>query len=501
MIHSIMRLSRRKRRDECFTCPRNVTSKVLLVMSHTISDPPTGRDIESLPSLGYSDIKSLKLPALLHLNLSIFHGYFRPIRALDPVYSEFEKADLIRSALPGLPPMIMLNTARAVKALLTEPPYSFGTASDIGIPLLGAKTLFAIDGAEHQQHRKLIMPHFHGNCIRDYGAIMAEITHQVMAKWQPGKAFPIHGSFQEVTLQVMVRILLGSSDKGRYEQFQSLFRDILNAPLLAACLFFKPLQIDLGAWSPWGRLVRLKRQLSRLLVAEIADRRHQESHDDVMGLLLGAQDEQGQALNDQEICDELLALMFAANEATAASLTWAIHWIHRDLAVRDRILAELSGLGPDPDLMDIAKLPYLSAVCNETLRISPVTIFAMPRAPKQLFNLFGYNIEPGVMLAPCTYLVHRDPNVYPDPQIFRPERFLDRQYSPYEFLPFGGGSRRCIGYALAMLEMKVVLAKMLCKMDFSLAGKRPTVPQRHGTTFIPSEGLRVTANPRDLVPV
>lgn len=469
-------------------------------MSDTLSDPPSVPDIESLSSPGYSDIGSLKFPALLHLNLSIFHSCFRPIHALDPVFSTFEKADLIRSALPGLPPMLMLNTARSVKALLSEPHYSFGTASDIGIPLLGSKTLFAIDGAEHQQHRKLIMPHFHGNCIRDYSAIMAGITQQEMAKWHPGKAFPVHESFQEITLQVMLRILLGSSDKGRYEQLQSTFRNMLNAPLLAACLFFKPLQVDLGAWSPWGRLVRLKRELSRLLQAEIADRRHQEPSDDVMGLLLGAHDEQGQVLNDQEVCDELLALMFAANEATAASLAWAIYWIHADARVRDQIMAELTALGPDPDPMDVAKLPYLTAVCNETLRISPVTIFAMPRAPRQQFNLLGYTIEPGVMLAPCTYLVHRDPDVYSDPQTFRPERFLAKQYSPYEFMPFGGGNRRCVGYALAMLEMKVVLAKMLCKMDFSLADKGPAVPHRHGTTFIPSGGLRVTTTPRDQVP-
>jgi cytochrome P450 len=467
-------------------------------MSNTTSNHPSGQDTESIPSLGYSDIESLKLPALLHLHLSLFLGVFRPINALNPVHSEFKTADQIRSSLPGLPPMVMLNTARAVKALLSAPPYSFGTASNVGAPLLGAQTLFAIDGAEHQQHRKLIMPHFHGNSIRAYGSIMAEITHQAMAKWQLGKAFPIHAAFQEITLQVMLRILLGFSGKGRYEQLQSLFRDTLNAPLLAACLFFKPLQIDLGAWSPWGRLVRLKLQLSQLLLAEIADRRHQEPHDDVLGLLLAARDGQGQALDDQEIRDELMALMFAANEATAAALVWAIYWVHCDARVRDRVLAELTDLGPDPDSMDIAKLPYLSAVCNETLRISPVTLFAIPRAPKQLFNLLGYKIGPGVLLSPCTYLVHRDPKVYRDPQVFRPERFLDHQYSPYEFMPFGGSNRRCVGYALAMLEMKVVLAEMLRKMDFSLVSKSPALPQRHGTTFIPSGGLRVTAKLRPL---
>ena len=465
-------------------------------MSNTTSNHPSEQHTESLPSLSYSDIESLKLPGLLHLHLSLFLGIFRPINALDPVHSKFETADLIRSSLPGLPPMVMLNTARAVEALFRAPPYSFGTASNVGVPLLGAETLFAIDGAKHQQHRKLIRPTFHGKSIQAYGQVMAEITHQVMAKWPLGKVFPIHPTLQDITLQVILRVLLGFSEEGCYEQLQWLFRDTLKAPLLAAFLFFKPLQIDLGAWSPWGKLVRLKRQIAQLLLAEIADRRHQESQNDVLGLLLSARDEQGQTLNDQEIRDELMALLFAANEATAAALAWAIYWIHCDARVRDQILAELIDLGPNPDSVEIAKLPYLSAVCNETLRISPVTLFAVPRAPKQLFNLLGYNIEPGVLLSPCIYLVHCDPEVYADPHFFRPERFLNHQYSPYEFIPFGGSNRRCVGYALAMFEMKVVLAEMLNKMEFSLVSKRPALPQRHGTTFIPSGGLQVTAKLR-----
>jgi cytochrome P450 len=464
-------------------------------MSDTTSSRPSGQDTGSRPALGYSDIESLKLPALLNLHLSLFSGIFRATNALDPVHSEFEAADQIRFSLPGLPPMVMLNTARAVKALLSAPAYSFSTASDVGAPLLGAQTLFAIDGAEHQRHRKLVMPHFHGASIRSCGAVIAEITRGVIAKWQFGRAFAIHASFQEITLQVMLRILLGCSDKVRYQQLQSLFRDTFNAPLLAACLFFKPLRIDLGAWSPWGRLARLELRLSQVLLAEITDRRRRESHNDVLGLFLAARHGQEQAFNDQEIRDELMALMFAANEATAAALTWAIYWIHRDARVRDRILAELAELGPDPDSMDLAKLPFLSAVCDETLRISPVTLFTIPRAPKQSFDLLGYNIEPGVLLSPCTYLVHRDPKVYPDPHLFRPERFLDRQYSPYEFMPFGGSNRRCVGYALARLEMKVILAEMLGRIDFSRVGSRPARPQRHGMTFIPSGG-RVTAELR-----
>ena len=146
--------------------------------------------------------------------------------------------------------------------------------------------------------------------------------------------------------------------------------------------------------------------------------------------------------------------------------------------------------------MEIAKLPYLSAVCNETLRISPVTLFAIPRATRETFPLAGYDIEPGVLLAPCIYLVHRDPAVYSDPQVYRPERFLDRQYSAYEFLPFGGTNRRCVGAALALFEMKVVLATVLRDLEISLMGGERTQPQRHGMTFIPSGGLPVIARMR-----
>ncbi len=447
-------------------------------------------------SPGYSDMESLRLSSLLNLHLSLFAGVFRPIDALDRTQSEFATADQLRYALPGLPPMVMLNTARAVKAVFTAPPYSFGTSSDVGASLLGTETFFAIDGAKHQQHRRLIMPHFHGQCLHAYGSGIAGITREILAEWVPDRVFPIHTSFQEITLRSMLRILLGSSARERFDPMQSAFRAILNAPLLAACIFFKPLQVDLGPWSPWGRLLRLKRQLSELLLAEIADRRAREPGNDVLGLLLPARDEEGESLTDAEIRDEIMAMMFAANEATAAALAWSVYWVHRDARVRERLLAELAGAGAEPEPMEIAKLPYLSAVCQETLRISPVTLFAIPRATKQSFHLFGYDIEPGVLLAPCIYLVHRDPEVYPGPEVFKPERFVNRQYSSYEFLPFGGSNRRCVGAGLALFEMKIVLATLLRTMQVCLAGESPTRPQRHGTTFIPSGGLPVTARVR-----
>ncbi|MEO0378115.1 MAG: cytochrome P450, partial [Cyanobacteria bacterium P01_A01_bin.17] len=213
--------------------------------------------------------------------------------------------------------------------------------------------------------------------------------------------------------------------------------------------------------------------------------------DDVLSLLLMARDEDGSAMTDLELRDELMTLLFAGHETTASVLAWAIYWIHSQPEVKQKVMAELSDLGTDPDPMEVAKLPYLTAVCNEALRIYPVVLFTFGRILKQSHNFMGYHLEPGIMLAPCIYLLHHNPKLYPEPKTFRPERFLERQFSPYEFIPFGGSNRRCLGYTFALFELKVVLAKMLSSAKLELASDRPAVPVRRGVTFMPSEGVPV----------
>lgn len=465
----------------------------------TQTPPPAEQKIES-PSLGFYDLPGSKLPRPLQVLMSSL-SIFRTIAALDNARTRYEKSDLVRSAFPGFPPMVLLKSARAIEAVFTAPAYAFDTVTgnETLQPLLGKESLLQIDGAQHRRRRKLLMPPFHGHSIQAYGQVISEVTQQVMAQWPQGRAFPIHLEMQDITLRVILQAVFGLRGGDRYEALRCLLRDTLNAfnsPFLSACLFIRPLQLDLGPWSPWGKFLRRKREIDQLLLAEIRDRRQQEPQNDVLSLLLAARDEEGEALSDRELRDELMTLLFAGHETTASALAWAIYWIHREAGVRDRILVELEELGPHPDPMAIAKLPYLSAVCNETLRIYPVALFTFGRTLKEPFNLLGYDLKPGIMLSPCIYLVHRDPVVYPEPEQFRPDRFLERQYSPYEFLPFGGSNRRCIGYAFALFEMKVVLAEMLQAMDFSLVNEQPAVPERRGVAFVPSEGVPVKANRR-----
>jgi cytochrome P450 len=217
-------------------------------------------------------------------------------------------------------------------------------------------------------------------------------------------------------------------------------------------------------------------------------------------LLLSARDEAGEAMTDVELHDELMTLLLAGHETTATAIAWALYWVHKLPNIREQILQELETLGDNPEPLNIARLPYLTAVCNETLRIYPVAVLTVPRAVKEPVELMGYPLEPGTRLYGCIYLTHHREDIYPNSQQFKPERFLERQFSPYEFLPFGGGIRRCIGEALALFEMKLVLATILQRYELALADQRPERPKRRGVTFAPERGVKMVMRSASLSP-
>jgi cytochrome P450 len=211
---------------------------------------------------------------------------------------------------------------------------------------------------------------------------------------------------------------------------------------------------------------------------------------------MSARDEAGAGMTDVELRDELMTLLVAGHETTATALTWALYWIHKLPSVRDKLLQELDSLGDQPDPSAIFRLPYLNAVCSETLRIYPVGMLTFPRVVKTPVLLLEHQLEPGTILVGCIYLTHQREDIYPQPKQFKPERFLERQFSPYEYLPFGGGSRRCIGMAFALFEMKIVLAKILSRFELTLADNHPVRPLRRGLTSAPSDVRLVVTGQR-----
>src|SRR5262249_25901303 len=297
--------------------------------------------------------------------------------------------------------------------------------------------------------------------MQAYGEVMRDITAAVVDGWPVGRSFPIHREMQRVTLEVILRTVFGVDEGPRLTRLRDLLTTLLERATKPYALL---LQVDLGPWSPWGRLVRIGREVDEMLFAEIARRRAGRSNGrtDVLSTLVEARDEQGQPMTDQELRDEMFTLLVAGHETTATSLAWAFHRLLANPRTLERAREELgrvAGGGPlEPS--QVASLEYLDAVAKETLRLNPI----LPVVGRRLavpMRIAGRDLPAGVLATPCIYLAHRRPEFWPNPARFDPDRFIGLRPSPYAFLPFGGGIRRCLGMAFALYEMKVVLAEVL----------------------------------------
>ena len=367
-------------------------------------------------------------------------------------------------------------------------------------PLLGDQSLLLLGGEFHRRRRKLLMPPFHGKALQSYGTTIQAIAQDVFQQWQPGQRLIARDAAQELTLRVIMETVFGLRGGDRYTAMGPLMGEMTGmtaTPARAMFLFFPTLQ---RSWGPWGDFGRSRAALDRLIYQELADRRAMVGdgaddsagdRQDILSLLLATRDEQGQPLTDGELRDELMTLLFAGHETTATAIAWGMYWLHANPHCLAKLRAELDALPDETPPMDLLKLPYLMAVCNETLRIYPVGMVLFPRLVEQSFTLGGYHIGDGLVLMGSIYLVHHHPDVYPDSRTFRPERFLERQFSPTEFMPFGGGSRRCIGSALAMAELAIALATWVKYGNFALNESGPVKPQRRGVTLGPKGGVKL----------
>lgn len=396
--------------------------------------------------------------------------------------------------------LIFVNHPQAIQYILSNDRKEFtapGDLNQIFVPLTGNKAIFMLSGERHRRERQLLMPPFHGDRMRHYGQLITDLTQQTLDQIPVGETFTARSVTQSISLQVILQAVFGVHQSERYQKLRrmtSLMGENFNSPLSSTFLFFPALQRDWGAWSPWGIFLRQRQQLDDALYAEIAERRTQLNADrtDILSLLMAARDEAGEPMSDQELRDELVSLMIAGHETTATAMAWALYWIHHLPEVRSKLLQELNGLDQEHlDPMEITRLPYLTAVCQETLRIYPVGMLTFPRVVQQPMELLGYALEPDMIVMGCIYLIHHREDIYPNSKQFRPERFLERKFSNFEFMPFGGGARRCIGEALALFEMKLVLAHILLKYDLALAETRPVQPKRRGLTLAPAGGVKM----------
>lgn len=405
----------------------------------------------------------------------------------------------IFTIMAGSTPLVIVSNPQGIKQIFTSAKEikASGKLNQGGAALVGNNGLLMLDGLRHKHRRQLLMPPMHGTRVQLYGQRICQVTEKIINKLARGQTFVAYPTVQKITLEVILQALFGLSEGERYEQFKQLLSNLLSfarSRWLGLSLSYPFLQKDLGRWTPWGYWLHLQQQFDKLLYAEIAQRRSQvdPTRTDVLSELLFARDETGQPMTDEDIRDLFPSLLLGGQDASATAITWSLYWIHHSKDVRERLLAELDTLGQSPDPMAIAALPYLSAVCNEALRIYPTQVVTFPRLVEAPIEVMGYELSPDTVTRGCIYLTHQREDLYRQPKEFKPERFLERQYSPYEFLPFGGGARRCPGEVLALFEMKLVLATILYRYQLALAHEeRVEKPKAIGVNYPPASGLKM----------
>jgi cytochrome P450 len=426
----------------------------------------------------------------------------QPVKYVDDFAKIYGDTFTIQSN-PSDNPIVYFSQPEALEQIFTSDLSSFEVGrGNTGLRfLLGDRSFMLSDGERHQRQRQLLAPPFHGERMRAYGEDIRQITQQVSHQWQMNKPLKIRNSMQEITLRVILRVVFGLEAGERFEELRRSLSDLLDfmtSPLMSSAFFFNFMQKDFGAWSPWGWILQQQKKIDELIYTLLRERRAQpqQNRQDILSLMMAARYDDGQGMSDKELHDELMTLLVAGHETTASALTWAFYWIDYLPEVRENLLWELPTVAANTDLSTIAKLPYLTAVCQETLRIYPIAMNAFFRIVKNPIEIMGYKLPKGTLIIPSIYLAHHREQVYPQPKQFKPERFLERQYSPYEYLPFGGGNRRCIGMAFAMYEMKIVLATILSEFQLSLVNKRPVRPVRRGLTTAAPAGMRMIPSPQ-----
>jgi cytochrome P450 len=371
-----------------------------------------------------------------------------------------------------------------------------GEANSISKVLTGHTSVLVLDGEPHKRARKLLMPPFHGERMAAYATEMRAITERIMARWRPGERFSLLPWIQRISLEVIVANVFGLTDGPRRDLFLDKLGALMNVVGSPRGIFFliPALQRDLGPWYPWRKLKAQFAEHEALVFAEIAERRAQLAApgatrpDDILSLLLEVRDEEGRGMPDQEIRDQLVTLLAGGHETTASSLAWAFERILAHPEVHDRIVAEIDAAraAGKTSAADLASLEYLDATIKEVLRQRP-SVPTVGRRITRPVKLRDYEIPVGTMISPNIYLTHRRPDLYPDPEEFRPERFLGKKVDPYSYLPFGGGPRRCLGAAFAMQEMKIVVGTVLEKLRLQLT-KPPPLKASPRSIFLAPEG-------------
>src|SRR4051794_10632608 len=375
-------------------------------------------------------------------------------------------------------PMVMLSDPEAIRALYTEREHGLPPGRTVALrPVMGARSVLLLEGAEHLARRRLMLPPFHGERMQAYEATVRDVAEREIAGWRPGEPFALHPRMQSITLEVILSAVFGVTDPERRARLRELLPQLLDQSASVGLQVRVLLSRRNGA-DPFAELRKLLDQIDAVLLAEIAERRADpalDEREDMLSLFTAARFEDGTAMSDQELRDQLVTLLLAGHETTATALAWTV-----DLLLRH----------PEAMAQAAESDEYLRAVIQESLRLRPGVPLAGRRLAVDL-DVDGLPLPAGTDVTPAIWLTHTRPDLYPEPYAFRPERFLDKPPTTYRWVPFGGGMRRCLRAGLAQLPNRVVLQAILAGAELRAASPRPERVTRRNVTFSPRHGTRV----------
>ncbi|HVY96099.1 MAG TPA: cytochrome P450 [Solirubrobacterales bacterium] len=379
---------------------------------------------------------------------------------------------------------VMVTDPEIVKQVFTGDPKVFhaGEGNEILRPILGDNSVLVLDEKPHISQRRLLLPPFHGERMQAYGEKMAEIAAREIESWPSGTPYALRPRMQAITLDIIIETVFGVHDGRRMEPLRVALRDFLdlttNPKVLLPVILMGPQRIN-----RFGAFRRRVEAVNELIYAEIAERRGADDvadREDVLSMLVAARHEDGSPMSDAEIRDELLTLLVAGHETTATALAWALERLTRHPEKLDRLRAEaLAG-----------ENAYMTATIQETLRLRPVIVLVIRKLTEPV-ELGGYEIPAGARVTPSIYLIHRDPEIYPEPDRFLPERFLENPPGTYTWIPFGGGVRRCLGASFAQFEMEIVLRELVTRRQLAPARSKPERNFRRAITETPRHNAEV----------
>jgi cytochrome P450 len=385
---------------------------------------------------------------------------------------------------------VMTGRPNLVRQIFSAPAGQYDVNREAGPRrVLGENGMAQRAGRALRRDRRLLVPNFQGEALTTLGGMMRDAALEVQQRWRPGEAVVMREAALEIALDVIMRAVFGADTPVQRAEFRTALRDFDTAFGRPSFLLLSVLRVEWEALPPFRRFTRARGRVEALLRAAIARAREGgAARGDVLGRLAAARYEDGSPMPEAALVDNLITTVIAGHETSVVSLCWAFHWLHAVPATLERVLAELVPLGPDPTPEELAGLPYLDAVVREVLRLWPA-VTDVNRVLARPMTLGGFELPAGMTVAASAAILHYDEELYPDPDRFRPERFLERNYAPWEYFPFGGGERMCPGAQFSMFELKVLLGTLLSRGSFTLLEPGTPRLRRMGFLMSPESGV------------